>query len=198
MAFKTRHSLRKAFRNKRLSLSSEKQTAAAQGLVQQYQQNTLFQGEQNLALYLSFDGEVDTQPLIDYLWSMKRGVFLPILHPFCQGHLLFQEFTHDTKMRENHFGILEPTLNVQRVCPVEKLNVIFTPLVAFDLSGNRLGMGGGFYDRTLTGLASLNEKCQPIVVGLAHELQKNAALPVEPWDIRLPYILTASKLYSFL
>nr|WP_297348099.1 5-formyltetrahydrofolate cyclo-ligase [uncultured Glaciecola sp.] len=197
MAFKTRQSLRKAFRDKRLSLSTEQQTIAAQGLVKQYQQNALFQGAQNVALYLSFNGEINTRPLIDYLWSMKRNVFVPILHPFCKGHLLFQEVTHDTKMRENHFGILEPTLDVQRVCPVEKLNVIFTPLVAFDLTGNRLGMGGGFYDRTLAGLKSSEQKHQPIVVGLAHELQKSAALPTEIWDIGLPYILTSNKLYSF-
>jgi 5-formyltetrahydrofolate cyclo-ligase len=197
VAFKTRQSLRKAFRDKRLSLSCEQQTIAAQGLVKQYQQNALFQGAQNVALYLSFNGEINTQPLIEYLWSMNRDVFVPILHPFCKGHLLFQEFTHDTKMRENHFGILEPTLDVQRVCPVEKLNVIFTPLVAFDLTGNRLGMGGGFYDRTLAGLKSSEQKRQPIVVGLAHELQKSAALPTETWDIGLPYILTSNKLYSF-
>jgi 5-formyltetrahydrofolate cyclo-ligase len=197
LAFETRQSLRKAFRDKRLSLSSEQQTTSAQGLLKQYQKSALFQGAQNVALYLPFNGEVNTQPLIDYLWSVKRDVFVPILHPFCKGHLLFQAFTHDTKMRENHFGILEPMLDVQGVCPVEKLHVILTPLVAFDLTGNRLGMGGGFYDRTLTGLASLEEKRQPIVVGLAHELQKSAAIPAETWDVRLAYILTASKLYSF-
>jgi 5-formyltetrahydrofolate cyclo-ligase len=197
LAFETRQSLRKVFRDKRLSLSNEQQTTAAQGLVKQYQKNALFQDARNVALYLSFNGEVNTQPLIDYLWSMNVDVFVPILHPFCKGHLLFQEFTHNTKMRENHFGISEPTLDVQRVCPVENLSIIFTPLVAFDLSGNRLGMGGGFYDRTLARLKKLGEKSQPIVVGLAHELQKSATLPTETWDIGLPYILTSNKLYSF-
>jgi 5-formyltetrahydrofolate cyclo-ligase len=197
LAFKTRHSLRKAFRDKRLSLSNEQQTTAAQGLVKQYQKNALFQDARNVALYLSFNGEVNTQPLIDYLWSMNVDVFVPILHPFCKGHLLFQEFTHNTKMRENHFGISEPRLDVQRVCPVENLSIIFTPLVAFDLSGNRLGMGGGFYDRTLARLKKMGDKSKPIVVGLAHELQKSTALPTETWDIRLPYILTSNKLYSF-
>lgn len=197
MAFKTRQSLRKAFRDKRLSLSSEQQMTAAQGLVKQYRQNALFQGAENIALYLSFNGEINTQPLIDYLWSLNRQVFVPILHPFCKGHLLLQKFTHDTKMRENHFGILEPMLDVQRVCPVEKLDILFTPLVAFDLSGNRLGMGGGFYDRTLSGVKNIDKQRQPMVIGLAHELQKSAALPTEVWDIGLPYILTANKLYSF-
>ncbi len=195
MAFKTRHSLRKAFRNKRRSLSSEKQTAAAQGLVQQYQQNTLFQGEQNLALYLSFDGEVDTQPLIDYLWSMKRGVFLPILHPFCQGHLLFQEFSQHTPMHKNHFGISEPKLDAQRVCPLENLDVLFTPLVAFDLTGNRLGMGGGFYDRTLASVREAHTR--PALVGIAHDCQHVDRLPVQSWDVPLDAIVTPTQTITF-
>jgi len=197
LAFETRQSLRKAFRNKRLSLSNEEQTKAALGLVQQYQQNTLFQGAQNVALYLSFNGEIDTQPLIEYLWLLKRNVFVPILHPFCKGHLLFQEFSQHTKMGKNRFGISEPTLDVQRVCPLQNLNVICTPLVAFDLQGNRLGMGGGFYDRTLACLKNKESKPLQALVGLAHEMQLTNALPTETWDIGLPYVLTSNKLYCF-
>jgi 5-formyltetrahydrofolate cyclo-ligase len=195
---KTRKRLRKIFRDKRLSLSKEQQTQAAQQLVKQFQQLTLFHRAQNVALYLSFNGEINTQPLIDYLWSIKCKVFVPILHPFCEGHLLFQEFSQQTPMHKNHFGISEPKLDVQRVCPLENLDVLFTPLVAFDLTGNRLGMGGGFYDRTLAGLVNENKSKQAIVVGLAHELQLTSTLPSATWDIGLPYVLTSNKLYCFL
>ena len=197
-ALETRKRLRKIFRDKRLSLSKEQQTQAAQQLLEQFQQLTLFHCAQNVALYLSFNGEINTQPLIDYLWSIKCRVFVPILHPFCKGHLLFQEFSQHTPMHKNHFGISEPRLDVQRVCPIENLDVLFTPLVAFDLTGNRLGMGGGFYDRTLAGLANANKNKQAIVVGLAHELQLTSTLPTATWDIGLPYVLTSNKLYCFL
>ena len=170
-ALEVRKRLRKTFRDKRLSLSREQQTQAAQKLLEQFQQLTLFHGAQNVALYLSFNGEINTQPLIDYLWSIKCRVFVPILHPFCKGHLLFQEFSQHTPMHKNNFGISQPKLDVQRICPLENLHVLFTPLVAFDLAGNRLGMGGGFYDRTLAGLANMVKNDQPIVVGLAHDLQ---------------------------
>jgi 5-formyltetrahydrofolate cyclo-ligase len=197
-SLETRKRLRKLFRNKRLSLSKEQQTQAAQQLVKQFQQLTLFHGAQNVALYLSFNGEINTQPLIDYLWSIKCRVFVPILHPFCKGHLLFQEFSQHTPMHKNHFGISEPKLDAQRVCPLENLDILFTPLVAFDLTGNRLGMGGGFYDRTLAGLVNENKSNQAIVVGLAHELQLTSTLPSATWDIGLPYVLTSNKLYCFL
>ncbi|WP_412971360.1 5-formyltetrahydrofolate cyclo-ligase [Glaciecola sp. MF2-115] len=193
----TRHELRKAFRDKRLSLSPEQQNQAGLQLVEQYQQHAIFKGTRNIAIYLSFNGELNTRALIDYLWSAGCKVFVPILHPFCAGHLLFQEFTAHSQMRLNSFGIAEPKLDVRYLCPIQDLDVIFTPLVAFDIKGNRLGMGGGFYDRTLASLQSSSNETSPILTGLAHDIQLSPHLPTEAWDIPLPYILTPNKLYSF-
>lgn len=192
---KIRKELRRTFRNKRLALSTAQQIRAGKQLVSQFKKHAVFQSAQNVALYLAFNGEINTQALIDHLWSLKRNVFVPILHPFCNGQLLFQAYTPSTQMRHNQFGILEPSLDVRYVCPLEKLQLILTPLVAFDTNGNRLGMGGGFYDRTLAALQ--NKKHQATVAGLAHELQLTSTLPIETWDIPLPYILTSSKLYAF-
>lgn len=194
---KIRQDLRRTFRNKRLALSTTQQTEAAKQLVSQFQEHAIFQKAQNVALYLPFNGEINTQALIEHLWSIKRNVFVPVLHPFCKGHLLFQAFTPDTQMRNNQFGILEPKLDVRYVCPLKNLQLILTPLVAFDSSGNRLGMGGGFYDRTLHALQNKNENNKTNVVGLAHDLQLSPTLPTETWDIPLPYILTTTKLYCF-
>ena len=192
-----RQDLRQTFREKRLALSSAQQKKAAEQLVSQFQAHPVLQSAQNVALYLSFNGEIDTRPLIEHLWSLKRNVFVPVLHPFCKGHLLFQAFSPNTQMRRNEFGILEPKLDIRYLCPLENLQLILTPLVAFDSSGNRLGMGGGFYDRTLLALQHKSNKYQTTVAGLAHELQLTSTLPTETWDIPLPYILTSSKLYSF-
>ncbi|MFY2365653.1 5-formyltetrahydrofolate cyclo-ligase, partial [Klebsiella pneumoniae] len=66
-----------------------------------------------------------------------------------KGHLLFFRYQQDTRLKPNSFSILEPELDLTALIPQSQLDIIFTPLVAFDTQGNRLGMGGGFYDRTL-------------------------------------------------
>ncbi|WP_159287438.1 5-formyltetrahydrofolate cyclo-ligase, partial [Klebsiella pneumoniae] len=102
-----------------------------------------------IALYLANDGELNTQPLIEWLWQQGKQVYLPVLHPFAKGHLLFLHYHTHTPMDKNRYGIAEPKLDQRLICPVRELDIIGTPLVAFDQSGQRLGMGGGYYDRTL-------------------------------------------------
>lgn len=195
---KIRNTLRKTFRQRRTSLSQSEQDSAALGLVEQAKASGLCDKSQHIAVYITNDGELNTRPLIEYLWAQNKQVYLPILHPFSKGHLLFLRYNPNTLMCLNEFGIAEPTLDVTQICPLQNLDLIFTPLVAFDQSGNRLGMGGGFYDRTLAPLNKSIQHNQSItLVGLAHDIQKTVSLPSESWDIPLPHILTPSQLYTF-
>jgi 5-formyltetrahydrofolate cyclo-ligase len=191
-----RQSLRKTFRERRKTLSSQEQSQSAEQLVAQFQQHTLYNDAQKIALYLTHDGELNTQNLIQHLWKNNKAVYLPVLHPFSRGHLLFLRYQASTPMQHNRFHILEPVLDCSAVCPLRELDVLFTPLVAFDNNGNRLGMGGGFYDRTLARLNS-EQSSSPKIVGLAHNIQKTENLPVEAWDIPLSYVQTPSRLYDF-
>lgn len=180
-----RAQLRNQIRQTRYLLTALEQ-AQAEKIVTQKALDLIAQRQaQNIAIYLSFDGEISTQLLIEQLWEKGKNVYLPLLHPFCKGHLLFIHYTPQTPLIPNKFGILEPQLNVQHILPLEKLEIIFTPLVAFDKQGNRLGMGGGFYDRTLQDWRSKNF----IPVGLAHQCQQVETLPIESWDIPLFDIL---------
>ncbi len=77
--------------------------------------------------------------------------------------------------------------------PLSKLDVLITPLVAFDEQGQRLGMGGGFYDRTLQNWRDIG--LQP--VGYAHDCQGVERLPVEEWDIPLPAVITPTKVWQW-
>ena len=70
------------------------------------------------------------------------------------------------------------------------------PLVAFDVSGNRVGMGGGFYDRTLAYLQHRRYWRKPVLAGLAHEIQKVAQLDTQSWDIPLDYVITEKQIYK--
>lgn len=152
-----------------------------------------FQQANRIALYLANDGELNPSMLIEHLWASRKHVYLPVLHPFSKGHLVFAHYLPDTLMRANKFGILEPSLTSQNICPLEQLDVICAPLVAFDKNGNRIGMGGGFYDRTLV---PINRDNLPVdVLGLAHDCQQAEQIPMESWDIPLSHIVTPSKVF---
>lgn len=191
----SRQQLRSHIRHLRRSLSAEQQHQASLDLVKQLLPRPEVQQAQHIALYLTNDGELDTSPLIQALWQQGKSLYLPLLHPVVPGYLVFQLYTAATTLKPNQFGIGEPELNCSLLCPVSQLDLMFTPLVAFDAQGQRLGMGGGFYDRTLSQLEHSSEK--PALIGLAHDCQQVESVPVEAWDIPLPAICTPSRFRTF-
>ena len=94
-------------------------------------------------------------------------------------------------MIKNKYGISEPKLDVRVVKTSATLDIIFTPLVAFDDAGRRLGMGGGYYDRTLSKL----DQNHTAVIGLAYDQQKITQVPSESWDVDLTAIITPNNNY---
>lgn len=147
-----------------------------------------------IALYLTNDGELDTKPLIEALWQNGIEVYLPRLHPFSQGNLLFLAYRPNTTLVQNSLKIWEPKLDITQMILPHQLDVIVTPLVAFDGAGNRMGMGGGFYDRTLVNWERMGS---PLPIGYAHDCQQVNHLPCEHWDIPLPIIITPTKVWKF-
>ena len=182
-----RNQLRQQIRKTRANLTALQQQQAENSITQQALAFIEERNAQHIALYVSFDGEISTDKLIKILWAQGKQVYLPVLHPFNPNHLLFLRYLPDTPMLKNKFSIWEPKLNVQNVLPLDELDILFTPLVAFDKQGNRLGMGGGFYDRTLQHW----QKSPFIPVGLAHQCQQVEQLPTEAWDVPLHQILVA-------
>ena len=143
----------------------------------------------HVAIYLTNDGELATQKLIDALWELDINVYLPRVHPFVKGHLLFIRYRPDSVMTVNKFNINEPQLNVGDVIPLHRLDMVITPLVAFDDHGNRIGMGGGFYDRTLADA----EPNKPLIIGFAHDIQQVSQVPFDWWDIPLAMVITPTR-----
>ncbi|TBL61683.1 5-formyltetrahydrofolate cyclo-ligase [Hafnia alvei] len=194
----SRSDIRSSVRQLRKNLSADFQHHAAQDIATRVMELPRVQNAHTVSLFLSFDGELNTRPLIERLWQAGKSVYLPVLHPFSRGNLLFLRYSAESEMVLNHFGIEEPRLNVQQVLPVSRLDIIFTPLVAFDATGQRLGMGGGFYDRTLQDWESAYaQQCGPYPIGLAHDCQRVDALPVQEWDVPLPEIITPSTHYRW-
>lgn len=189
----SRQSLRQQIRIRRRSLTAQQQQQAAQAAASHMLQYAPLLAAQHIALYMSFDGELDTRPLIDALWAAGKKLYLPRLHPFCAGHLLFLRYRPQTVLSQDKFTIYQPPLDVRQILPVNKLDILITPLVAFDEHGQRLGMGGGFYDRTLQRWRS--HKLLP--VGYAHDCQLVPPLAAEHWDIPLPVIITPSRIWQW-
>ncbi|MEI7311092.1 5-formyltetrahydrofolate cyclo-ligase [Pectobacterium carotovorum] len=187
----SRQQIRQAVRQQRRLLTSAQQSRFAQQASERVMAHPKIIRADSVAVFLSFDGELDTSPLIQQLWQQEKHVYLPVLHPFRAGYLLFLRYAPDTELVRNRLKIMEPRLDVRHVLPLPQLDVLLTPLVAFDHQGQRLGMGGGFYDRTLQYRNYTSRGPYPI--GLAHDCQQVDALPVESWDIPLPEIITPSR-----
>jgi len=173
----SRQEIRKHIRQLRRALTPEQQTHFADLAANRMMAWPPVVLAHNVAVFLSFDGELDTRPLIDRLWRAGKRVYLPVLHPFSPGNLLFLHYHPESELQINRLNIHEPKLDVRDVQPLDRLDVLVTPLVAFDTHGQRLGMGGGFYD--------------------AHDCQQVAQLPVEEWDVPLPAVVTPSRLWEW-
>lgn len=184
---KKRH-LRAAMRRARRSLSHREHLHAGHRLKQQLNQNPYFKYAKHIAIYLPNDGEVSTQAAIQQAWDHKQTVYLPVLHPLKDGHLWFVEYTPYSAMKKNRFGIMEPDPKLNRRIQPRFIQTIGLPLVAFDKQGNRLGMGGGFYDRTFE-FCRIKKGIKPKLFGLAHRCQAVEILPTESWDIQLSSII---------
>lgn len=147
-----------------------------------------------IACYLSNDGEIDLGPAMDLLGRDGRRILLPVLRG---ERLWFLPYGSETPLVRNRFGIPEPAVSARHRCPARDLDLVLVPLVAFDAAGNRLGMGGGFYDRTFAYLGKRTAWRRPLLIGIAYEFQRVEALPAQPWDIPLQGIATEKRLYLF-
>lgn len=197
---KKRDNIRQEIRYKRSQLSSLYQQEQCVLLREKLIAQKEVKHVTKIAIYLANDGELDTSPFINWCWTNKVSVYLPVIHPFSKGNLLFLRYEKTSTLILNKYGISEPTLDVRNIITVDKLDIIFTPLVAFDTGGNRLGMGGGFYDRTLANWHiqyQQNKQTKPLPIGLAHDCQKVEKIPFEIWDIPLPKIITPTTSYNF-
>ncbi|MEP4889022.1 MAG: 5-formyltetrahydrofolate cyclo-ligase [Aliiglaciecola sp.] len=185
--------LRKKFRLLRRNLSPEQQNQASHQALQTVIKNKLLDHAEHIALYLNQDGELSCEDIIQWCWKNGKKTYLPVLDPNRENYLVFVEYAADTKMQKNRFNIPEPIMTMSNVKTLSQLDSIFLPLVAFDETGNRLGMGGGFYDRTL---AQLTFTLQPQLLGYAHDCQQATSLTTESWDIPVHKIITPSRVIS--
>lgn len=191
----SRPALRRLLRQQRRQLSPLQQKKAARALYRQLAQHPLFRRARHLALYLPNDGEIDPRPLLREAQRRGKATYLPVLNAWPRTRMTFQRLMPGERLVRNRFRIEEPRTNTARQRPVWTLDLVLMPLVGFDEEGGRLGMGGGFYDRSLAYRSRRKQGQKPTLLGLAHECQKVDRLPLASWDVRLQGTVTDGGWY---
>lgn len=191
--------LRNQLRQQRRQLSIYQQRQAARALQQLICKQPTFIRSQRIAFYLANDGEIDPTLLLSQAVKLGKHCYLPILQN--NRCLLFGRYKPGDKLVSNHFQIPEP-IHKEQLRP-QQLDLVFMPLVGFDRLGGRLGMGGGFYDRSFAfkgRIASFKQgasiSTRPLLIGLAHTCQELEQCPMESWDIPLQGIATQQEMIT--
>ena len=187
-----KHTLRKQFRNRRNRLSQEQQCRAASALLKQVLSSGVLQRVKTLALFIANDGEISPEPLLHYCWQQNIATYVPALDPQKNGYLRFYPYDSSTQLIPNRWGIPEPNIDASTPIPVTQLDLVLLPLVAFSKLGQRLGMGGGFYDRTFECLQTTTGR-QVKLVGVAHQCQQTECIATDDWDINMDAIITDTQ-----
>lgn len=140
-----------------------------------------------VALYSAIRNEVFTEAIFAAASKLGKTVVYPRVGA---AGLEFVEVSALRDLGPGAFGILEPTGS--RTVPLQRLDLVVVPGVAFDFTGHRLGYGKGFYDRVLHGCER-----RGVLVGLGFELQLVEALPVQAHDVRMDMIVTEERTLGF-
>ncbi len=184
-----RHTLRNTLRQQRRLISSTSRDKFSRQLLSQLLKKQRLISGAKIATYLPHDGEIDTKYINNFFKKAGFSAYLPVL----VGKKL--KFAKVGKcFKKNKFGIFEPIDTP--ILNTNQLNIILIPLVGFDANKNRLGMGGGFYDRTLAFKKRQKTYNNPKLIGLAFDCQQVDKLKTQPWDVPLNAVITPTTYYQ--
>ena len=181
--------LRDMAKRNRQALNDELRAHLSLRIANRFLQSRHFFHCSTLGCYLSTDDEVDTSAVFERAWRAKKRIFAPVVDA---GHKMrFLQICRDTPLRANRYGILEPVSGDE--ISASQLDVVVTPLVAFDRNCNRIGMGGGYYDRFFAALRHRGQWRRPKLIGFAFHCQKVEKISPNPWDIRLSRVFSEAN-----
>jgi len=190
----SKQNIRKQIRAKRQSLSDFDQQSAGLAVFEQLKKFHRYQSAKRTAIYLANDGELPLTAVANNIWQRKQGCYLPVIFGYRHRKMHFAPYDRKTDFFANRYGIPEPNLHIKKQIKPMDLDLVLMPLVAFDKVGNRVGMGGGFYDRSFAFLKRRQCWKKPCLVGVAYDFQELESLQKDDWDIPLDAIVTPSRL----
>ncbi len=185
--------LRKQLKKRRAALSIVEQSRCSERAIWQLQRSALFRSARNIALYLPVRGEINPSQLPRH-GRHGQKFYLPVLPPYQPNGLIFMRWTPETRFRYNRFHIPEPHIHYRYLKSARYMDLVIMPLVAFDNQGHRLGMGGGFYDRSFAFKNGSWQRKRPVLMGIAYQFQQVDTLPRQPWDVPLDAVVTETRI----
>lgn len=171
--------IRELLIQKRRMLAAEERCSLSESILSQLEKMTVFREAKTVLLYYPKNNEVDILPLFKR-YKRDKTLLLPVTH---RDRMTAHPYEGNDKMHRGKFGIPEPTTPEFQ----GKIDVIIVPAVAFDRAGNRLGRGGGYYDRFL--------KKQPhaTLIGVGYDFQLVDEVPVRKHDQKVHRIILPSQ-----
>jgi 5-formyltetrahydrofolate cyclo-ligase len=179
--------LRRSLRQRRSDIAPSLRIEAARAAAGHLSSLPHWGACQQLGLYYPGEEEFDCMPMAELARNRGVELYLPVIGE--DMALTFAHWAADARLQSNRYGIPEPDSAAARI-ELSDLDLVVVPLVGWDRQGGRLGMGGGYYDRTLSAGP------RPTVIGLAYAAQEVELVPMASWDVPLDYVLTERELVT--
>lgn len=187
-----RNNARNEIRQKRKALHEDEVAKCSEFVRRVVLEHEFLKQNRCIASYHSFSGEIDTVEINKALRLAGHHMALPVIHPEKKGLMDFYSYEKPEDLILNRFKIPEPVVSEENLVQPHKLEVVIVPLVGFNEKGERLGMGGGYYDRMLKKIS-----CECLTLGLAYDFQLIPEIKSQPWDMPLDEVITPTKHYIF-
>lgn len=147
----------------------------------------LYKKASNIFIYISFSNEINTINIIEKAFEDRKNIFIPKVYKDEKSMKAIKLNSFD-ELKKNSMGILEP-IDDSDYIEKENIDLIVVPGVVFDNECNRIGYGGGYYDRYLNEIKSKENK-----IALAYDLQVVDKIECEAHDIKVDYIITNTRI----
>lgn len=187
MADQIKNAIRNTIRSVRAKLSPPFKTTASKQICTRIYSLELYKNAKRIALYQAANGEVDLRSIWENACSQGKLCYFPVTKD--DKTLAFLPVEQNTAFKKNKYGIYEPEVSMDLAIDPDELDLIFLPLVAFDIRCIRIGMGVGYYDRSL----QHKENCS--LLGVAYQFQRVDFIQPEPWDVPLDAVVTNRAVY---
>ena len=197
--------LRNQLSRQRKALSTDQQKQASKAIARHLENTADYKRAKRIGFYLAVNGEADPTFLQEHVQNhaenhqgntIQKQFYLPVLAKGKKQGLLFAPLHEDSTFTDNQFAIPEPVCAENELIKGDQLDLVVVPLLGFDCHGNRLGMGGGFYDRSFAFKNKQAQPSTPLLAGFAYAFQQVEHLDTEEWDVKLDFIVTENGLIN--